>query len=244
MVKLAIIGGRILDAQQMLPDAKEVYVETPYGRTSSGLLEGKFNDVDIVILYRHGKEDILPPSQINYQANIFALQHIGCTHIIAINSVGSLTEELVRGQVIVPNQFIDFTRDRKTTFHDTFQPNMPVHTKMLDPFSHLLRELISSSAELQDIKVEAQGTIVTVEGPRFSTKAEVKMFTTWGAHVIDMVSATECILAKEARIPYAVLGVITNYDTLDDPALTKDIVSTEMQDEVTKIIHELIPRLE
>ena len=211
MVKVGIIGGSGLDDPQILQDAKEINANTPYGKPSSMLTEGNINGVNTILLTRHGKQHQLSPTQVNYRANIHALKAQGVTHILATTACGSLREDIGRGDFVILDQFIDFTKFRKSTFHDSFENGIE-HPTVADPFDAKLRQsLYQTSVEL-GFRTHEQGTVVTIEGPRFSTRAESKMFRIWGADVINMSVATEAILANEAGIPYGVVAMSTDYD--------------------------------
>ena len=171
------------------------------------------NGIEIVILSRHGWLHTIPPSEVNNRANIFALKEAGCTHIISSTACGSLREEINRGDLIIPDQFIDFTRHRSITFFEEFEPGKMKHTPMADPFDEYLRNLIISTAHVIGLKIHEKGTLVTIEGPRFSTRAESKMFRLWGADIINMSVAPEVILANELGIPYAAIAMSTDYDS-------------------------------
>ncbi|MFW9895456.1 MAG: S-methyl-5'-thioadenosine phosphorylase [Candidatus Thorarchaeota archaeon] len=212
MVKIGIIGGSGLDNPEILKDARDLDVDTPYGKPSSFLKEGKINDVDVVLLARHGREHTIPPTQINYRANIQALKDQGCTHILATTACGSLREEIDRGDLVILDQFIDFTRLRKITFFEEFAPGDMKHTPMADPYSTELRQILIETAKELNLKHHEKGTVVTIEGPRFSTRAESNMFRIWGADVINMSIAPETALANEAGIPYAAIAMSTDYD--------------------------------
>src|SRR3989338_7639842 len=186
MAKIGIIGGSGLDNPDILKDANNKEVYTPYGKPSSLLKTGKINDSDIVIIARHGKNHEFPPTHVNNRANIWALKNEGCTHILATTAVGSLREEIGRGDFVILDQFIDFTRHRKITFHESFKPHEPIHTSMAEPFDRNLRKILIDSAKELGLKYHNKGTVITIEGPRFSTKAESKMFRLWGADVINM----------------------------------------------------------
>ncbi len=135
MVKIGIIGGSGLGNPDILKDAREVEMTTPYGMPSSLLQVGTIGEVEVVLLARHGREHTIPPTQVNYRANLYALKEIGCTHILATTAVGSLRESIARGHLVVLDQFIDFTRHRAITYYDSFAPHTPMHAPMADPFS-------------------------------------------------------------------------------------------------------------
>ncbi|MBW2972170.1 S-methyl-5'-thioadenosine phosphorylase [Candidatus Woesearchaeota archaeon] len=248
MVKVGIIGGSGLDNPDILKDAKDVKAATPYGDPSSLLKTGKIGGVDVVLLARHGREHTIPPTQVNFRANIHALKAAGCTHILATTAVGSLKEEIGRGDLVIIDQFIDFTRLRKLTFHDSFEPHKPVHTPMAEPFSADLRKILVQSCKELKITHHPKGTVVTIEGPRFSTKAESHMFRAWGADIINMSIAPEAILANEAGIPYAAVAMSTDYDCWKEdeaPVTWDDILKIFGQnvDKVTKLLTAAIPKI-
>jgi 5'-methylthioadenosine phosphorylase len=216
MIKIGIIGGSGLENPEILKSPVEKNIKTPYGNPSSPLLCGSLAGKDIVILSRHGRLHTIPPSEVNSRANIFALKEAGCTHIITSTACGSLREEIRRGDLVIPDQFIDFTKHRTSTFFDEFEPGKMKHTPMADPFDRDLRKLIISSAHDIGIRVHEKGTLVTIEGPRFSTRAESKMFRIWGADIINMSVAPEVILANELGLPYAAIAMSTDYDCWKD----------------------------
>jgi len=212
MTKIGIIGGTGLDDPKILKDFKEIEVETPYGRPSSPLTIGTINGKRIIIISRHGRKHQFSPTFVNNRANIWALKQEGVEYIIATTACGSLREEIARGDFVIPDQFIDFTKYRKTTF---FEENFDVtqHTPMGEPFSNKLRNILINTAKKLGLKVHERGTVVTIEGPRFSTRAESRMFRILGADIINMSTAPECILANELKIPYAVVAMSTDYDS-------------------------------
>ena len=212
MIKLGIIGGSGLEKLNIFNEYKETEVLTTYGKPSSGLLAGKINDLDIVIISRHGKKHNIPPTQVNNRANIMALKDAGCTHIIATTACGSLRDEIKPGDMVVPDQFIDFTRHRSVTFYEEFENGNIQHTQMAEPFNGALKNLIIKNARKKSFSIHEKGTVITIEGPRFSTKAESNLFRLWGADLINMSTAPEVILANEASIPYATIALSTDYD--------------------------------
>jgi len=212
MIKIGIIGGSGLDNPEILKDARDINVDTIYGKPSSPLKIGKINDVDVVLIARHGREHTIPPTQVNYRANIQALKNQGCSHILATTACGSLREEIERGDLVILDQFIDFTRLRKISFFEEFVHGDMKHTPMADPYSEELRTILIETAKELNLKHHETGTVVTIEGPRFSTRAESKMFRIWGADVINMSIAPETILSNEADIPYAAVAMSTDYD--------------------------------
>jgi 5'-methylthioadenosine phosphorylase len=242
MTKIGIIGGSGLDNPDILKEARDLNVETIYGKPSSPLKIGKINDKEVVLIARHGREHTIPPTQVNNQANIQALKDQGVTHILATTACGSLKEEIGRGDFVILNQFIDFTRLRKLSFYDSFKPGEVKHCPMAEPFSEDLRKaLVKSCAELH-FPHHAEGTVITIEGPRFSTKAESHMFRDWGADVINMSIAPEVILANEAGIPYAAVAMSTDYDCCFDdiPSVTWEEILKVFNRNVDKITELLV----
>jgi len=213
MIRIAVIGGSGLEDPAILTSPVEKTPGTPYGSPSSPLLCGKIGDSEVVLLSRHGRQHTIPPTSVNNRANIFALRNEGCTHILATTACGSLREDIGRGDIVIPDQLIDFTRFRKNTFFDEFEPGSLKHTSMPDPFDRGLRDLLVSAAWNTGINVHPRATLITIEGPRFSTRAESKMFRLWGADLINMSVAPEAILANELGIPYAAIAVSTDYDS-------------------------------
>jgi 5'-methylthioadenosine phosphorylase len=179
MVTLGVIGGSGLDDPELLTDPEQLEIETKYGRPSSNLLSGKIGGVETLILARHGRRHQYSPSQVNNRANIAALKEAGATHIIATTACGSLRTEIDRGHLVILDQFIDFTRFRKTSFYDSFEDGVQ-HTAMAHPFDADLRKKLFTQAKEMNLEVHPTGCVVTIEGPRFSTVAESKMFRLWG----------------------------------------------------------------
>jgi 5'-methylthioadenosine phosphorylase len=238
MVKIGIIGGSGLENPDILKSPHETNVDTPYGIPSSPLLCGRLDGSEVAILSRHGWHHTITPSKVNYRANIFALKEIGCTHIITTTACGSLREEIRRGDLVIPDQFIDFTRHRDITFFEEFEPGKMNHTPMADPFDKDLRDLIISTAHKIGLEIHERGTLITIEGPRFSTRAESKMFRIWGADVINMSVAPEVTLANELGMPYAVIAMSTDYDCWkedEDPVSWEEVIKV-FNNNVSKVL--------
>jgi 5'-methylthioadenosine phosphorylase len=248
MIKIGIIGGSGLEDPQILSNACEEEVATPYGKPTSILKHGMIKDKEVVLISRHGKHHQYSPTQVNYRANLYALKEAGVTHILATTACGSLKEEIGRAHFVVLDQFIDFTRHRINTYADNFE-NGIVHAPMAMPFDETLRGLFITAATQLKFPVHPKGTVVTIEGPRFSTKAESKMFQCWGADVINMSVATEAALANELKIPYAAIAMSTDYDCWKDdeaPVSWDEILKIFNQnaDNVKKILIDVIGRIE
>ncbi len=225
-MKIGIIGGSGLDDPQIFEVSKEINIVTRYGRPSCKIKTGTISGIDVAILSRHGRFHQIPPTQINNRANILALKELGVSHIIATSAVGSLREEIGRGHFVFVDQFIDFTKHRISTFHDDFSEGLK-HEPMAEPFDSFLRKkMIENSIELGYI-THNQGTVITIEGPRFSTRAESAMFRLMNADLINMSTAPEVILANEAGIPYALIAVSTDYDSWredEDPVSVDEVL--------------------
>ena len=245
MVKVGIIGGSGLDDPDILKDAKEVTVDTPYGAPTSVLTCGSIEGVDVVIIARHGKDHSIFPSAVNFRANIQALKDQGCTHILAATAVGSLRQEIAPGHLVFPGQFIDHTRKREVTFFDKGEV---VHTSMAEPFCPNLIDLLSSSAGEMGVPFHKNKTVVTIEGPRFSTQAESHMFRSWNADIINMSTVPEVCLARERKIHYAAVAMSTDYDCWheeEEPVTWEMIVKTmkENAGNVIKLFLNVIPKI-
>jgi 5'-methylthioadenosine phosphorylase len=248
MKKIAIIGGSGFEDPEILKNQGEILVETPYGKPSSAFKTGQIEHVDVVILSRHNSDHSIPPTQVNNRANIWAIRELGCTHILATTACGSLREEIKRGDLVIIDQFIDFTRHREITFYKEFKDGKLYHTPMADPFNSNLREKLIEKAEELKLSFHSKGTVVTIEGPRFSTRAESNMFRIWGADVINMSTAPECILANELLIPYAAIAMSTDYDcwkTDEDPVTWEEVLKVFRQNvkNVIRLITSTIPTI-
>jgi 5'-methylthioadenosine phosphorylase len=227
MVKIGLIGGSGLEKLNIFSDSKEIDIPTPYGSPSSSFFNGTVGQCEVFILSRHGRDHAIPPTQVNNRANITAMKQLGCQYIFATTACGSLREEIGRGDMVIADQFIDFTKLRTSTFYDKFEPGHMAHTPMADPFSEKLRLMLIRGCKETGVRYHPAGTIVTIEGPRFSTRAESKMFRLLGADVINMSIAPEACLAMEAGIPYAVVALSTDYDSWkhdEEPVTWEDVL--------------------
>ena len=245
MVKIGIIGGSGLDDPQILKNAKEIEVETPYGKPSSSLTTGTLREVDIVILARHGKKHTIMPSDVNFRANIWALKEQGCTHVLATTAVGSLKEEIRPGHLVFPDQVIDRTTKRASTFYDK---GRVCHIPMGNPFCDKLRKLLAEEAKKLGLMHHDKATLITIEGPRFSTKAESHMFRSWGAEIINMSVMPECTLAREAGMCYQPIAMSTDYDcwhTSEEPVTWEQVskIMSHNAANVKRLLIETIPKI-
>jgi len=245
MIKIGIIGGSGLDDPKIMKDVKEIEANTIYGRPSSTLTAGKIKGVDAVILARHGKKHTIYPTGVNYQANIHALKEQGCTHIIATTACGSLKEEIKPGDFVFIDQFIDRTTKRKSTF---YEKEHVCHIPMAEPFCSYLRNLLAETAKQLGLRHHKKGTVITIEGPRFSTKAESSLFRQWNADVINMSTVPEVVLAREAGICYASVAMSTDYDCWHQSEEEVNIgmvlqIMKKNAENVKKLIIETIPKI-
>jgi 5'-methylthioadenosine phosphorylase len=248
MAIIGIIGGSGLDNPDILSNPRDEKVTTLYGEPSSPLKRGTIGGIEVALLGRHGREHTIPPTQVNYRANVAALKKAGCSCIVATTAVGSLKEEIRPGDLIIIDQFIDFTKQRKMTYHESFDPHKPVHCPMADPFDSRLRQILIDECKVLGYPFHDRGTVVTIEGPRFSTRAESFMFRAFGADIINMSIATETVLANEAGIPYAAVAMSTDYDcwkTDEEPVSWEAIlkVFTENAARVTSLLKNVIPKI-
>jgi 5'-methylthioadenosine phosphorylase len=245
MIKVGIIGGSGLDDPDILQEAKDISVETPYGSPTSVLTCGAIEGVEVAIIARHGKDHSVYPTAVNFRANIWALKENGCTHILAATAVGSLREEIAPGHLVFPDQFIDHTRKRKVTF---FDESVVMHTSMAEPFCQNLIDALSSTAEELKLTYHKNKTVITIEGPRFSSKAESHMFRSWNADVINMSTVPEVCLAREKQIHYAAIAMSTDYDCWheEEEPVTWEMIKETMTtnaDSVINLFLNVIPRI-
>jgi 5'-methylthioadenosine phosphorylase len=248
MTRIAVIGGSGLENPEILKSPEEKLTDTPFGKPSSPLLYGKIRNTEVVILSRHGYDHTISPTQINNRANIYALKNAGCTHILSSTACGSLREEIGRGDIVIPDQFIDFTRHRKITFFEEFEPGEMKHKPMADPFDADLRKLLIASARDIGLRFHEKGTLITIEGPRFSTRAESGMFRIWGADIINMSIAPEVILANELDIPYGTIAMSTDYDCWkqDEVPVSWEEVIVVFKNNVSQVLRlllDVIPKI-
>ncbi|MDR0498081.1 MAG: S-methyl-5'-thioadenosine phosphorylase [Treponema sp.] len=248
MAVIGIIGGSGLDNPEILSNPGDEKVTTTYGEPSSALRRGTIDGVEVLLLARHGREHTIPPAQVNYRANIAALKEAGCSHIVATTAVGSLREEIRRGDLVIIDQFIDFTKQRKMTYSESFAPHKPIHCPMADPYDSRLREILVEECKRLGFPFHERGTVVTIEGPRFSTRAESHMFRALGADIINMSIATETSLANEIGIPYAAVAMSTDYDCwrIDEEPVSWEAVLkvfSENAARVTTLLKGIIPRI-
>lgn len=206
---LAIIGGSGLYSMPGLQDTKEHQIDTPFGHTSAPIITGTLEGIQVAFLARHGIGHHIMPSEVPYQANIYALKSIGVQRIVSISACGSLKDELAPGHIVIPNQIFDNTHKRVRSF---FGEGLVAHVGVADPFCSDLSGQLETAVREAGGVVHRGGNFITIEGPRFSTKAESHAYRTWGMSIIGMTASPEAFLAREAEICYATMAHVTDYD--------------------------------
>ncbi len=247
-VAIGIIGGSGLYKMEALKDVEEVQVETPFGQPSDVVIVGTLDGVRVAFLARHGRYHHLLPSELPFRANIYAMKSIGVKYLISASAVGSLKAEAKPLDMVVPDQFIDRTKNRISTF---FGEGVVAHIAFGDPVCPQLAKILADAVEslqLTDVTLHRGGTYVCMEGPAFSTKAESHLYRSWGATVIGMTNLPEAKLAREAEIAYATLALVTDYDCWhpDHDSVTVDMVIANLQRNAVnaqKVIQETVRRL-
>ena len=207
--KLAIIGGSGLYDVEEFKDREFIKLKTPWGKTSDDILKTKYNNKEVYFLPRHGRGHIIPPSNINFRANIDAFKQLGVTDIISVSAVGSLKENLAPGKFVIVDQFIDRTFARNKTF---FDDEIVAHVSMAHPTSSGLMNACEDAIKKEKIEYKKGGTYIVMEGPQFSTLAESNLYRSWNADVIGMTNMPEAKLAREAEIRYASVSMVTDFD--------------------------------
>ncbi|HMB26355.1 MAG TPA: S-methyl-5'-thioadenosine phosphorylase [Patescibacteria group bacterium] len=232
-MKIGIIGGSGLDDPQILENYQTIKSKTSYGWPSDDLIVGKIKNIEVVILPRHGKNHSIMPTMVPYRANVEALKDQGCQAILATTACGSLQENIRPGEFVFLDQFIDFTKHRNLTYHE----KKVVHTPMAEPFDRKLRKKLILSAKELDLKFHDNGTAITIEGPRFSTRAESLMFQKLGGQVINMSTVPEVILANELKIPYQSIAMVTDFDCWkkNEKFVTWELIVDRMNNNVDKV---------
>jgi 5'-methylthioadenosine phosphorylase len=242
---IGIIGGSGLYEMDALEDAQWIAVDTPWGAPSDELLIGRLHGHKFVFLPRHGRGHRIPPSHLNFRANIDALKRAGCTDILAISAIGSLQEELAPGRFVVVDQFIDRTVARGSSF---FGPGLVAHVSMADPVCPRLSSFAAAAAAAAGADVADGGTYLAMEGPQFSSRAESHLYRSWGCDVIGMTAMPEAKLAREAELPYALVGMVTDYDCWregEDAVEVSAIIAQLMKNAATgrRLVEELAKAL-
>jgi len=212
---IGVIGGSGLYHMEGLANVSEVEVDTPFGKPSDPLVQGKLGERSLVFLPRHGKGHRFLPTEINFRANIFAMKKLGVEHIVSVSAVGSLREDIAPGHLVVPDQFVDRTSQRPSTF---FGNGIVAHVSLADPFCPMLSRDLVNAAKQSGGTVHTGGTYLCMEGPQFSTRAESHLYRAWGAHIIGMTNLQEAKLAREAELCFSTLALATDYDCWNQAA--------------------------
>lgn len=247
-IKIGIIGGSGLYKMSALTDVEEIAIETPFGNPSDNLIIGKLGDTKVAFLARHGRNHHLTPSEVPYLANIYAMKQIGVEYLISASAVGSLQAEVKPLDFVLPDQFLDRTKSRRSTF---FGEGIVGHIAFGDPVCHQLADVLAASItalNLPDVILHQGGTYICMEGPAFSTKAESNMYRMLGGKVIGMTNLPEAKLAREAEIAYATLAMATDYDCWhpDHDSVTIELVIANLQKNALnaqEVIKETVQRL-
>ncbi len=246
--KIGIIGGSGLYKMDALKEVEEVKIETPFGSPSDAFIVGKLEGAEVAFLARHGRNHHLLPSDLPFRANIYGMKKLGVEYIISASAVGSLKQEVKPLDMVVPDQFIDRTKNRISTF---FGEGLVAHIAFADPVCNNLAGILAdavASLELPEVNLHRGGTYVCMEGPAFSTKAESNLYRSWDATVIGMTNLPEAKLAREAEIAYATLALVTDYDCWhpDHDSVTVEMVIGNLQKNAVnaqKVIKETVRRI-
>ena len=209
-VQIGVIGGTSLYGMSELADVETHHIDTPYGAPSDAVTIGTLAGQRVAFVPRHGRGHVHTPSEIPYRANIYALKTLGVRQVISVSACGSLREEYAPGHIVIPDQVVDWTRgDRPGSF---FEEGLVGHVSTADPFCPQLSAILFDAVAEAGGKVHRGGTFITVEGPRFSTRAESRLYRSWGMDIIGMTTSPEAFLAREAEMCYAVMAHVTDYD--------------------------------
>ena len=230
--EIGIIGGTGLYDPELLRNVEEVTIDTPYGPPSDVITIGDLEGRRVAFLPRHAKKHTIRPTDVNSRANIFALKKLGITRILAPSAVGSLNEDYKPGDIVFVDQFIDRTTKREQSF---YTGNKVCHISVAEPMCPEMRQTLIAIARDVGVRAHDTGTYVCIEGPRFSTKAESRLFRSWGADIIGMTLVPECVLAREAELCYASISTVTDYDVWKDHPVCADEVVATMKANVEKV---------
>jgi len=248
MSKIGIILEHGVEISDEIAGAKEHFPDTPYGKLTTKLITGKIRGKEVAVLYRNGKDGEIPAFLVNYKANIFVFHELECSHILATSVCGSLQEEIATGEFVIFDQFIDLTAHRELTFTDKIPLAQLNHSAFNKPFSDEIRDILIEAAVLKGYTVHTKGTVLAVDGPRQSTRAESNLFRKWGADVVNTTTAPEAILAHELGIQYGIISLCTYYDTwrTDIEPSTRDekqIVIDTCSDKMREILLNTIEKI-
>ena len=242
---VGIIGGSGLYDIEGMEQIREIRVRTPFGRPSDAVMTGTLGGISVAFLSRHGRGHRVNPTAINYRANLYALKSLGVQRVISVSAVGSMKEAIRPGDVVLPDQFIDMTKRRASSF---FDEGLVAHVAFADPICRSLSESLAQAAEAVGATMHRGGTYVCIEGPQFSTKAESRLYRTWGVDVIGMTNMPEAKLAREAELCYATMALATDYDCWHETeeCVTVDAILATLHRNVTlakQLLRKVIPDL-
>ncbi|MFV1950708.1 MAG: S-methyl-5'-thioadenosine phosphorylase [Nitrospinota bacterium] len=238
--RIGIIGGSGLYEMDDLKDVERVKLDTPFGDPSDEYIIGSLKDREIVFLPRHGRGHRILPSELNFRANIYGLKSLGVEWIISVSAVGSMKKEIVPGDIVVPEQFFDRTRERKSTF---FGEGIVGHVSFADPICQELSKIVFKAGKDVGASIHKGGTYLCIEGPQFSTRAESDIYRQWGVDIIGMTNVTEAKLAREAEICYSTVALATDYDCWYEESVSVEAILEIIEKNVTiaqKIIREAV----
>ncbi len=243
--RVGVIGGSGLYKMEGMTGVEEVKVNTPFGEPSDAIVLGSLEGVRVAFLPRHGKGHRISPSELPAKANIYALKSLGVERIISVVAVGSLKEEIAPLDVVIPDQLIDCTKARASTF---FVDGIVGHVSLAEPFCPVLSQISFQASTRVGAKVHKGGTYLAMEGPQLSTKAESELYRSWGADIIGMTALPEAKLAREAEICYAALALVTDYDCwhLDYESVTTDMILSNLRngvDTIKEVLKLLLPSI-
>ncbi len=243
---LGIIGGSGLYGMQALTEVKTIELSTPFGAPSSPIVVGTLEGKRVAFLARHGLGHWISPSEVNYRANIYALKMLGVKRVVSISACGSLRQDYAPGEIVIPDQLFDFTRNRQRSF---FGEGLVVHVGVADPVCPQLSARLLTAVRSSGATVHAGGTLITIEGPRFSTRGESNVFRAWGMSLVGMTACPEAFLAREAEMCYTIMSHVTDFDVwhISEEAVTVDMVvrtlmhNTELAQESVRALVNALP---
>lgn len=242
-VSIGLIGGTGVYDPEVFTNVKEYKVYTPFGSPSDKVMVGTIKKHRVAFIPRHGRQHTYPPHLVNYRANIWALKSLGVQRLLTVSAVGSLQDEIKPGDLFIPDQAFDWTRSRKRTF---FEEGTVAHVSVAEPFCPDLSSFIANKAKTLKLPHHYKGTVITIEGPQFSTKAESRFYRAQGFHIIGMTLHPEVYLAREAEICFTNVSMITDYDVYAEKPVSHEEVQRTMAenlDKVRKLLAEVIPNM-
>lgn len=231
-IRIGVIGGSGVYQIEALTDIEEIVLDTPFGAPSDAYIAGNLSGQRVAFLARHGRGHRINPSRVNYRANIYGFKMLGVEYLIGVSACGSLREDIAPGHIVIPDQLFDRTRSRKLSFFDdpdVGTDGLVVHAGVADPFCPILSDICYEAVKEAGAPVHWGGNFITIEGPRFSTKAESRVYRSWGMDIIGMTTSPEAQLAREAEMSYAVMAHVTDYDVWHEsetPVTVEKVVQT------------------